>query len=157
MSNQELEIPSGYTKMVCNRDYRLSSLSGNVVNFKANVPTLVHPFAYKEAIGIGAVPAPDEPEPEMVEKIEEVRHPVHESVAEAAKLEHEAKLGAIENAIVVLMKRGDNTDFRADGYPKANKVLEEMPPNVNRATATEIQQVYDDMRDDVNYADLMGG
>lgn len=154
--NQELEIPSGYVKMVCNRDYRLASLSGNVVNFKANEPAMVHPFAYKEAIAIGAVPAEDEPEVELGPGPKSDQQTIHESVAEAAKLETEAKMDAIERAIVVLMQRGEQTDFRADGYPRAAPIQEEIPKAIGRVTAQEIVAVFDEMRDDVNYADLMG-
>ena len=156
MPNQELEIPSDYVYMVCNRDFRLSSLSGMVVNFKANEPVKVHPFAYAEAIGIGAVVAEEEPKPELGKGPEEVKLEVHESVAEAARLEAEAKIAAIEAAVVVLYKRGDTTEFKADGYPKANAVIAELSPNVPKPNAGEIMQVVDDMRDDVQYADIMG-
>lgn len=153
---QELEIPSGYVKMVCNRDYRLSSLSGNVVNFQANVPVLVHPFAYKEAVAIGAVMAEDEPEVELGAGPQEQQHKVHESVAQAAKLEHEAKMDAIERTIVKLFEADDQTLFKADGYPKYQAVIERIDQSAGKVSAQEIQEVFDDMRDDVNYAELMG-
>ena len=156
MKNQELNIPEKSVLMKTNRDYRLSSLSGRVINFKADVPVKVHPFAYLEAISIGAVVTDEQEAPVLGKGPEEAKHVIHESVAEAARLEHAAKIEEIEKAIVVLIKRGDNTEFKADGYPKAKNVLDVLAPHVPKPTATEIQEVFDDMRNDVQYADLMG-
>jgi hypothetical protein len=154
MSNKELEIPAAPIMMQCNRDYRLASLSGWVINFKANEPAQVHPFAYAEAVAIGAVPVDEEPElgggPEIA------RLEIDESVAKAAEMEAEAKIDAIERAIVSLYKEGDMTAFRADNYPKVANVLAILPGNVPKPTAMEIQQVFDDMQEDVRFADLMG-
>lgn len=148
-----LEIPSTPVKMITNRDFRLSSLNGYVVNFSANEPALVPPQCYLEAIGIGAVMAPEQPEVVEVEETPKV----DPSVAEAAKLAEEAKITYVEQAIEALFDKDDNgPDFRADGYPKHASVLAVLAPQCPKPTATEVQEIFDDMRDDVQYAELFG-
>lgn len=151
--NQGLEIPDQPVMMVTTRDFRLSSMSGFVVNFKANTPTRVPAFCYAEAVAIGAVVAEEQPEEEVVE----AEPLVDPSVAEAARLEEEAKITYIELAIVDLMNKEDNgPDFKADGYPKHASVLEALAPQCSKPTASEVQEIFDDMREDVVYAELFG-
>lgn len=151
--NQGLEIPRHPVMMVTNRDFRLSSMNGWVVNFKAGEPASVPPHVYEEAVAIGAVEAEEQPEAE--ERVEKPK--VDPSVAEAARLEQEAKIAYVEQAIVTLMDKEDNgPDFKADGYPKHKSVLAVLAPQCSAPTATEVQEIFDDMRDDVNYAELFG-
>lgn len=150
--NQELKAPDHPCMMITNRDFRLSSMSGFVVNFKADQPTRVPPMCYVEAVGIGAVVVEDQPEPEKVEEPK-----VDPSIAEAARLEQEAKITYVEKAIVALMDKEDNgPDFKADGYPMHKSVLDILAPQCSKPTATEVQEIFDDMRDDVTYAELFG-
>ena len=139
--------------MICNRDYRLSSLNGYVVNFKANEPAQVPPHVYAEAVGIGAVPME---EPELDAPRERSGYEVDESVHEAAAMEAEAQKDAVQRVIVTLFEKNDTSLFRADGYPKVVSVLDALPGTVPKPTAMEIQAIFDEMRYDVKYADLMG-
>lgn len=151
--NQGLEIPAAPVLMITNRDFRLSSRNGYVVNFKANEPARVPPNCYEEAVSIGAVMAPEQP----VVEVKPEKPKVDPSVAEAAKLAEEAKITYIEQAIKALFVKEDNgPDFRADGYPKHSSVLQVLAPQCPKPTATEVQEVFDDMRDDVQYAELFG-
>jgi hypothetical protein len=147
--NQKLEIPDHPVMMQTNRDFRLSSLNGWVVNFKADKPERGPPHVYVEAIGVGAVVCEEQPpEPEKVPAKE-----AHPSIAEAAKLEAEAKYSYIEQACLKLMARNDNTAFKADGYPKAISLIAELPPEAPRPTAQEIAMVFDDMRTKMELAE----
>ena len=56
------KIPARSVPMISPRDYRLSSLTGFCVTFKANVPINVPPHVYLEALAIGASVAEGTPE-----------------------------------------------------------------------------------------------
>lgn len=144
----DIQTPDHPVMMQTNRDFRLSSLNGYVVNFRADTPTRVPPNAYVEAVGIGAVKCEEQPEPEPVE--EKKSDP---SIAEAAKLEAEAKIAYIEKACLKLLAENDNTAFKADGYPKAAAVFDALPPEAPRPTAGEIAQVFDDLRMNMDLAE----
>jgi hypothetical protein len=146
--NQKLEIPDRPVMMQTNRDFRLSSLNGWVVNFKSGIPEKVPPHVFVEAIGIGAVVCDEQPEPEPVE--EKQKHP---SIAEAAKLEAEAKYSYVKQACLQLMAENDNTAFKADGYPKAASLIAVLPPEAPRPTAGEIATVFDQLREDMELAE----
>lgn len=152
---QGLQIPDRPVMMVTNRDFRLSSPSGYVVNFKADVPARVPPFCYAEAIAVGAVECPVEEQPEP--EVKDEAPLVDPSVAEAALLEEEAKITYVEQAIVELMNKEDNgPDFNATGYPKHASVIAVLAQQCSRPTASEVQEIFDGMRDDVKYAELFG-
>ena len=159
MNHQELTvpIPDHPVMMVTNRDFRLSSMSGFVVNFQANVPARVPPACFAEAVSVGAIIAPEEAKkPEPVR--EEPKPLVDPSVAEAARLDQEAKITYVEQAIITLMNKSDNSDdFRADGYPKHASVIAVLAQQSSKPTATEVQEIFDDMRENVQYAELFGG
>jgi len=147
--NAEIQIPDRPVMMQTNRDFRLASLNGWVVNFKANEPVRVPPNCYVEAVGIGAVVCDEQPEPEpVVEK--EAQHP---SIAEAAKLEAEAKYSYVRQACLQLMAENDTTAFKADGYPKAANVIAALPPEAPRPTAGEIATVFDQLREEMDLAE----
>jgi len=95
MDNPAIEIPKTAVLMVSTfRDYRLSSLSGYCMTFKQGEPAKVPPQAYLEALEAGVTMVKDQPEPEAP-KVKEV----DPSIAEAAKLEAEAKAAALTKAL----------------------------------------------------------
>lgn len=147
---QSLTIPESAVFMTTNRDFRLSSLSGPVINFKKDVPTRVAPNVYAEAVGIGAIDCDPEEHPPAETSAPKEPDP---SIAIAAKEEAEAKVSYIKQACLILMERGDATEFKADGYPKANKVIAELAPQCPHPTAQEIQEVFDDLRKNVDLID----
>ena len=140
--NTPLQIPSTVINMISPRDYRLSSLNGTVVNFKRDVPTKFVPSAYLEAIGCGAYVDEDQEIPDPVQAKENRPSP-----EEAAKLEAEAFASALTLALTAILTRNDPEDFRADGVPKANKVIAEISPEIRRPTATEIADAYADLQE----------
>lgn len=144
----KLEIPTQPVMMETNRDYRLSSLNNIVVNFKANVPVRVPPLAYAEAVRAGAIQVAE------CETVEEKTDGGAKGAAEAAVLEAEAKTQHVKMACIALMDRDDPQDFKADGYPKLNKVTAEIPPECPKPTAGEVQAIIDELRENVDLADL---
>ena len=147
MSNP-LEVPSNPVMMQTNRDYRLSSLNGYVVSFKANEPTRVPPHVYVEAIRAGAIVV------EECEVKEAKTDGGQRGAAEASRLEAEAKHQHVVQACTRILVRNDQTDFKADGYPKLNKVIAEVPPECSNPTAGEVQTIIDDLRKDLDLAEL---
>lgn len=145
----DLAIPDHPVLMQTNRDFRLSSLNGVVINFQAGEPTRVPPQAYAEAVGIGAVECEEQLEPPKSQ--EKKPDP---SIAEAAKAEHEAKIEYIKQGILKLMAADDDSAFKPDGYPIHKRLIEVLPPQAPKVTAGEIAEVFDDMRDDLDLADV---
>lgn len=144
----DIQTPDQPVMMQTNRDFRLSSLNGYVVNFRADTPTRVPPNAYLEAVGIGAVVCDEQPEPRKVEE----KRP-DPSIAEAAKLEAEAKISYIRQACLQLMAENDLTAFKADGYPKAAYLIAALPAEAPRPTAGEIAEVFDSLRSEMELAE----
>jgi hypothetical protein len=151
MDMSNLETPKGPVIMQTSRDVRLSSMSGFVINFKANEPTRVPPQCFQEAIRTGAVevdvedrpaeaaPSPDEPVERPGEK-------------EAVKLEVEAKTHHIQTAIKQLLVAGDTTTFNANGYPKPHEVRKLLPAEAGSVTAQDVRDAFDAMTSDMTLA-----
>lgn len=148
MEKSQFEIPKSAVLMVSPRDYRLSSLNGYCMLFKAGVPVKVPPVIYAEAVraGISMVEgqempeAPKDPEP-------------RKGAEEADRLEAEAKESALKTALTVLITRNDPQDFKADGTPKALKVIAELSPEIPRPTATEISEAYQALQENLDLAE----
>lgn len=136
---EPIVLPKRAVPMVSFRDYRLSSLTGYCVTFKKGVPVNVPPHVYEEALAIGA---------EVVEGHEDKDPPAEDptiaeaSRKEAAKLAAGAKEEALKNALIKIITVNDPIDFKADGTPRANRVVAEMSPEFPRPTATEISEAY---------------
>lgn len=139
-----IQIPDRPVLMTTNRDFRLSSLNGYVVNFRADEPALVPPQCFEEAVGIGAVLCEEQPE------VEEKEKGAQPSVREAHELEAAGKAEYVKKAVLELMAENELTKFRADGYPKAKAVIEILAPECPTPTATEIQEIFDELRENVD-------
>ena len=148
MANSPIEIPKTSVSMVSPRDYRLSSLCGYCVTFKADVAINVPPMVYKEALAIGARLVDEE-----LPKAPVTKPAIDSSVAEAAKLEAEAKTEALRNALTVVITRNDPNDFKADGTPKVQKVAVEMAPEFPKPTATEVADTYERLQENLDLAE----
>lgn len=144
--NQKLEVPDRPVYMQTNRDFRLSSLHGWVCNFKAGVPERVPPHVYAEAIGIGAVVCEEQPEKEVSPNRPEV------TAQEAIEGEAAAQEAYVTQACLAIIAKGDEADYKADGYPLLAAVHRELAPECPKPTAGYVQQVYDQLRE---HADLI--
>ena len=148
--NTPLKLPNANIFMISPRDYRLSSRNGTVVNFKKDVPTKVPPNAYVEAIACGAWVDEDQ---EMPAPVEEEAKKSQPGEAEAVKLEAEAFKSALTLALTGILTKNDPEDFRADGIPKANKVIAEISPEIRRPTATEIADTFAELQEKFELAE----
>jgi hypothetical protein len=145
---QSRKIPARAVPMTSPRDYRLSSLTGYCVTFKANVPINVPPHVYLEALAIGASVVEGTPEPQAAEE----KTVVHESVKEAARLEELAYTDALRQALTIIIYRNNPEDFKADLTPKVAKVIAEMSPEIRRPTATHVYDMYQELQENLDLA-----
>lgn len=96
-------------KFILNRDHVLASTLGHSIAFERGVPQHVPPSLYAEAVGIGAIPEDDLPQPEPTGIVE----PQEPHLREAALF---AAFGKIVLA-------GKTNDFTAGGVPR-DKAME---------------------------------
>jgi len=98
-------------KVVCDRDLRVSTLSGAVVLFKAGEPREVSDSIGSIAMTMGAKQVAEaKPAPEPAQEIE---------------LTIESEVNTSEDLLQVMEKlvdKGDPEDFKSDGTPKAAAV-----------------------------------
>ena len=148
------------------RAFRLASTAGgHVIEVEANTPVFIPDAIVSEALAAGMTPsdapapvaeaAPPAP-PETIVEDEEVELEDEDKVEdeEAAAAEAAAKQAVeVEQAVLRLITRGDDNDFKADGTPKVNRVNAELPPEVDRATATQVAEVYERLQENVNLAE----
>lgn len=131
--------PDRAVLMVSPRDYRLSSLCGYCVPFKENVPIMVPPMVYLEALEIGARP---------VEAVEPPKVSIDPPPVDAS-----ANAKALEMALLAIIARNDPDDLKKDGTPKTNKVVAEMSPDAPRPTSTQILDAYAALQDNLDLAE----
>ena len=98
-------------KVVCDKDLRVSTLSGAVVLFKAGEPREVSDSIGSIAMTMGAKQVAEaKPAPEPAQEIE---------------LTNESEVNTSEDLLQVMEKlvdKGDPEDFKSDGTPKAAAV-----------------------------------
>ena len=129
--------------MKSQRDIRLSNTSGHCILVVKDKPVNIPPGLYEEAITSGMVevegPAPTSKEPEKTETTEQ------------DPADRQAELDA---AILKILTRNDEDDFKKDGTPKATKVVAELALEFEpRPTATEISDAYERLQENFDLAE----
>lgn len=149
-------LPTTPVTMLSYRDYRLSSLSGWVQQFKRGIPARVPPQAIGEALDAGCEIVQDDPMP-VVHTPPVVTAPVdiktvvvNETVVENTQDPREA---SIDDAIRLLLVRGDGLDFKNDGTPKILSVSKECGNIDPKPTATEVSDRFIALQDDISLAE----
>jgi len=59
----------------------------------------------------------------------------------------------LDQAILRILTRNEDSDYKNDGTPKVNCVIAEMDPDVRRPTATEVSEAYQRLQENVNLAE----
>ena len=59
----------------------------------------------------------------------------------------------LDQALLKILTRGDDADFKNDGSPKVNNVVAEMSPDLRRPTATEISEAYQRLQENIDLAE----
>jgi hypothetical protein len=102
-------------KLVCNRDFTLTTTRGHIIRFKKGVVADVPYDVYKQALSIGAQP----PEGEEV-----VIEDEGDKDAEKAPTSPDERLDAFRSAVDKMRDRNRRGDFAATGAPKSAPVSE---------------------------------
>lgn len=127
-------------------DSEIRSLTGHILVAKANevinVPDVVVPEA--QAIGWQHTEAPPKVEaPQQLSDNVTVKPSVSVD-------EFEVQL---DQAVLRVLTRNVESDFKADGVPKLNAVLSEMDPDVKKPTAGQILKSFERLQSNINLAE----
>lgn len=121
-------------------DVLLNGTHGHCIQLQAGVPIWIPPEAVSQATALGIREAEDQPEPA------EIAAPVKTEDNEAVfKVE-------LDQAILRILTRNDESDYKNDKTPKVARVIAEMDPSVRRATATEVSDAFERLQENVNLA-----
>lgn len=101
-----MSTPAVNQKLVLNRDYTLTTLTGHSIFFKKNVPTHVPKPAWSAALAIGAI-LPDGTPPEVE----------GEKVFVPPPSDPEERATQILKAFDVIVAKNEREDFTAAGIP----------------------------------------
>ena len=127
------------------RDVRLTNTSGHCIPVVANEPKNIPPDLYQVALASGMVECEKAPAP-IVEA--EADDPADDEIT------GEAREKAIEAAVLKLIVRNDEADFKADLTPKVTKVIVELGPEFTpRPTATEVLDAFNRAQDNMALAE----
>ena len=127
------------------RDIRLSNTSGHCVLVTADEPINIPPGLYADAITSGMV------ECDTAEPVKEPELIVETQTAEEIAAQRAAELDA---AILIVLTRNSEEDFKKDGTPKATKVVAELAPEFDPTpSATEISDAYQKLQENFDLAE----
>lgn len=119
------------------RDIRLSNTSGHCINVVANEPKLIPKGLVQEALAHGMIEV--EGGPEL--KTEPDPDPPKE-------MDAEERIALLDQAVLKVLTRNDEDDFKKDGTPKATKVIAELDPEFEpRPNATEILDAFERLQE----------
>lgn len=132
--------------------HQIISTTGHSVEFEANEPTWVPevPQLIEECQLRGAAIV-DEPMPEP-----EVVEPAPAAPPEKVDNKHDAEAEfavGLDMALMAILKRNDPADLKADLFPKLNKVVAEMSPDLRRPNATEVSDAYQRLQENISLAE----
>ncbi len=128
-------------------DTTLNSTLGHCIPCKANVPAWIPPEIVPMAIERG-MSVSDSPAPVPVEE------PAEQVVAPAETVDNEALFTVeLDKALLKIITRNDESDFKKDLTPKVAKVIAEMDPGFRRATATEVSNAFEKLQENIDLAE----
>jgi len=130
-------MKSQYDQILSTPDGRYS------ITVKADVPVLIPPVAERYAKSQQMEVVGDAPPT-----------PAVEAPAETTDNEDEDEFSVtLDQAILRLLTRNEESDFKNDGTPKVNSVVEEIGPDVRRPTATEVSDSYQRLQENIDLAE----
>jgi hypothetical protein len=130
-------------------DSTISSIHGHTISAVANQTVHVPDVVEREALMRGWQPS-TKPEP-VVEAPAELSDNVTEQSSDGVLSDFQVEL---DQAVLVVIQRADPQDFKADGNPKLNSVINEMSPDVKkRPTAGQVAKSFEKMQDYINLVD----
>lgn len=124
------------TYMKCARNYTLRSISGHILHFEADKPTLVPDAMIDEALAVNIIPADGGYAPSTEESAPKTMRSVAMSV--------ELREALLLNAIDEIYREANVQDFDGGQRPKATAITERSGLDI---TATERSKLWDKYRD----------
>jgi len=114
---------------------------GHSITAEADVPVWIPPEIVREAQAAG------------LRETGEAAPPI-EAPAETKDNDESDEFDvALDQAIIRILTRKDESDFKKDGTPNTNRVIAEMGPDVRRPTATEVSDAYARLQENINLAE----
>jgi hypothetical protein len=127
-------------------DTTINSTLGHCIHPRANEPIWVPPEIVPDAVAKGMSNVDVAP-PVPVETPEEV-------VAPSETDDNEALFATeLDQALLRIITRKDESDFKKDLTPKVARVIAEMDPGCRRATATEVADAFARLQENINLAE----
>lgn len=124
----------------------INSLTGHCLVAEADQVLWVPPEIEHEAVAKGWQPAEAPAEVEAPEQLSD-------NVTEEPSDDVDQFQVELDQAVLRVITRNDESDFKADGTPKVNAVIAEMSPEVKRPTATQIAKTFEKMQDNIDLAE----
>jgi hypothetical protein len=131
--------------MKCPFDTTLNSILGHCIPLKANVPTWIPPEIVEMARERGCVNS-DAPATVVTTKEQPA-----EVVAPDETDDNEVLFTVeLDKALLKIITRNDESDFKKDLTPKVARVIAEMDPSFRRATATEVSNAFEKLQENID-------
>ena len=129
----------------------VNSLTGHCIAAAADEIVHVPEDVFEEAKGIGWVLREAPAEEETVEAPKQLS----DNVTESPSVEVDDFQVELDQAVLRVITRNLESDFKPDGKPKVNSVVAEMSPDVKkRPSAGQIGKTFERMQDNVNLSDV---
>lgn len=129
----------------------LNSTTGHCITAEADEVVHVPQVMVPEAMEKGWQPA-EAPAGAPVEAPEQLS----DNDTEEQKGSDEVALFQVEldQAVLRVLTRNYEGDFKSNGVPKMNAIVAEMSPDVNRPTAGQIEEAYSRLQENIDLADI---
>lgn len=128
------------TFMKCARNFTLRSLSGHVITFKADEPTLVPDPCIDEALAVNIIPCEGKYAPEKGESSPRTMR--------VAAMPAELREALLLHAIDELYREGETKDFDGGGKPKAYSISGRAGLDISATERTKLWDKYRDLKAD---------
>ena len=124
----------------------IRSLTGHILVAEENEVLHVPESVVDEAVAKGWQPATA---PDPVEAPEQLS----DNVTEEPSYDEDMFQVELDQAVLRVITRNVDTDFKNDGVPKLNAVVAEMSPDVSKPTAGQVLESYERLQDNINLAE----
>lgn len=142
------------------RSFRLDSTDGHVLQVVSDKPIFVPEKLLSKALAAGMVVVdevpdniPDDIPDETPEVSDETSESPDDTPDETSEDEQEEEASFLNQALMLIITRGDESDFKGDGTPKVSRVNAELPPEADRVTATQVSDAFAELQESIDLAE----
>jgi hypothetical protein len=119
----------------------VNTLKGHTITAEPDVAVWIPPEIVREAINAG------------MRETGEPAAPIEAPAETKDNIESDSFEVALDQVIIRILTRNDESDFKNDGTPNTNRVIAEMDPDVRRPTATEVSDAFMRLQENINLAE----